>query len=175
MSDRKFMLMKNVFQARRHSRWILRGCVCVWVCKCAEYLCVCVGCHCVCVRGIFMTWPENEIGLCKKTARAHAVRVWKQCNNNNNINSKHSNSNNNNQNKTTVNSYSLWQQRTQPIEMPTTLPLKALTHSYLTHLIALIRSHALTQPHPHPKHHIAARSLCHSKLTLSSSQCKLRS
>lgn len=44
----------------------------VCVCGCANVLCmcVCVGCHCVCVRGIFMTWPENEIGLCKKNGKS---------------------------------------------------------------------------------------------------------
>lgn len=150
----------------------------VCVCGCANVLCmyVCGVSLCLCQGHIHDLARKRNRPMQKKTARAHAVRVWKQCNNNNNnINSKHSNRNNNNQNKTTVNFYSLCQQRTQPIEMPTTLPLKALTHSYLTHFIALIRSHALTQPHPHPEHHIAARSLCHSKLTLSSSQCKLRS
>lgn len=151
MSDRKFMLMKNVFQARRHSRWFLHGCLCVWVCECVVW--VCVGCHCVCVRGIFMTWPENEMGLCKKRQEP---TQW-ECGNNvtaTTITAATRTANTvtattTTRTKTTVNFYSLRQQRTQPTVMPTTLPLKALPHSYLTHSLSLAHSTAPTSGASH--------------------------
>lgn len=69
-----------------------------WVCVCGVSLCLC--------QGHIHDLARKRNRPMQKTAWAHAVRVWKQCNsnNNNNINEnsnncKHSNSYNNNQNK----------------------------------------------------------------------------